>query len=59
VEIQPEVAVVEYRLATGGRYEVLARHTGSLKTDFPAPMSIDLDRMSAEVAEQYRPRRQG
>jgi hypothetical protein len=43
VDLEPEIAVVEYRLRDGSwEYDVPARHVGTLKTDFPGPVEIDL-----------------
>jgi Uma2 family endonuclease len=54
VELEPEIVVVEYRLRGGSReYNTVGRHIGTLRTDFPGQVEIDLGAIAAVLARVF------
>jgi Uma2 family endonuclease len=52
LELSPRLTVVEHRLSDRGTYSLVARHSSALKTDFPGPVSIDLDRLNSLIVKE-------
>jgi Uma2 family endonuclease len=52
LEMSPCLTVVEHRLSAGGTYDVVATHSSEMKTDFPGPVSIDLDRLNSLIVKE-------